>query len=214
MDVFYAVKGGVGCSTIAAAFALQSARAQPTVLVDCSGDLDVLLGLRHPTEDPGFGLSDWLAAAEPPPDALSRLERPVSGHLTLIPFGLHATLHPDEARLSLLAALLERDGRRCIVDLGLQADGAASLLVDAATTVLVTRACYLGVCAARQAPTPDAVVVIREAGRALRVRDIEAALGAQTMIGTAWDPAVARSIDSGMAIRRLPNLLTELERLL
>lgn len=71
-------KGGTGTSVVAAGVACLRSQERPTLLVDLGGDLSLLF--QPQTSPPAMGLDDWLACSEPPPpDALARLEHPVSG---------------------------------------------------------------------------------------------------------------------------------------
>ncbi|MDA3040850.1 MAG: hypothetical protein O3C27_15235 [Actinomycetota bacterium] len=100
MLAFFTAKGGSGCSVVASAAALLSARLGPTLLVELGGDLPAVLGLaeradhaashRGPSDDrsDGLGLVDWLAAESPLPDSLRRIERSVSDTLSLLPLGI------------------------------------------------------------------------------------------------------------------------------
>ena len=69
-------------------------------------------------------------------------------------------------------------------------------------------ACYL---ALRRAVAlearPSGVVLIEEPGRALRARDVEAAIDAPVVATLALDPAVARAVDAGLLAARLPRLI-------
>ncbi|GIU84754.1 MAG: hypothetical protein KatS3mg008_1529 [Acidimicrobiales bacterium] len=71
-------KGGTGTTVVAAGVACLRSESKPTLLVDLGGDMSLLF--QSETSPPAVGLDDWLACAEPPPpDALARLEHPVSG---------------------------------------------------------------------------------------------------------------------------------------
>lgn len=71
--------------------------------------------------------------------------------------------------------------------------------------LLVTRACYLSVRrATRLGLRPDGVVVVREPGRALQDDDLSAVIGAPVVSTVDVDPAVSRSVDSGMLVQRRP----------
>lgn len=110
----WSAKGGSGTTVVAALLALCSARVDREVLlVDTVGDLPAALGL--PVHE-GPGLADWLATPQAPPDALVRLEVPVTDRVTLVPRGSGPVCGGD--RLELLAALLAADGRRVVVDAG------------------------------------------------------------------------------------------------
>lgn len=211
MDVFYSAKGGVGCSTAAAGVALCSALVEPTVLVDCGGDLDLLLGLRSSGDPDVLGVCDWMAASNPPPDALARLELSAGQGLSLLPAG-RVPWQAAPERITLLANLLACDGRRVILDIGTRERGA--LLATASQTVLVTRSCYLSLSLGRTAPRPDTLVVAKEAGRAFSLSMIEQFVSADRTIKVPWDVHVGQAIDAGQAVARLPRLLSGLKELL
>jgi len=205
----FSAKGGVGCSVSAAALSLLSAGDRPTLLVDLRGDLDVILGVAPPDQ----GLSDWLGLDEPAPDVLHRLEIPIGPNLSLLPRGsCRSPARPDRYRL--LAWLLATDGRRVVVDVGTHAVPAVAVLSEATSAVLVTRACYLALDAARRGPTPDSVLLIEEEGRALRSEDVAAAVGAEVTVSLRWHRDAARAVDAGLLASRLPRSLSTLGQLL
>lgn len=223
---FWGSKGGAGCSVMATAAAMLSTRRGPVLLVDLAGgDQARILGV----EPEGPGLLRWLRHANPPPDSLARLELSVADRLALLPFrgSAHgqsdqADPPPDESdldeRLNLLAHLLAADDRLVVVDLGsagrhrLDTSGwscpplVPTVLGVAERSTLVTRLCYLALVQAIDQPVPDDVIVVSEPDRALRVADVEAALRAP-VAAVRWDPAVARAVDSGLLVRRLPRAL-------
>jgi hypothetical protein len=47
-------------------------------------------------------------------------------------------------------------------------------------------------------------VLVDEPGRALRARDIEASLRAPVVATVLLDPAIARAVDAGLLVARLP----------
>lgn len=226
---FWSSKGGSGCSVMAAATAMLSARRQPVLLVDLAGgDQARILGV----EPKGAGLVRWLGHTNPPPDSLARLEQAVADGLFLLPF---CGPDPDRTdsvdshdggvdlddRLSLLARLLAADERLVVVDLGLPGRPAVgtsgstcspafpALLDVAERSTLVTRLCYLALVRTMEQPVPDDVLVVVEPDRALRVADVEAAM--RVPVATVrWDPAVARAVDAGLLVRRLPRALHRL----
>lgn len=209
MLCLFSAKGGVGCSVSAAALSLVAAATQPTLLVDLRGDLDVILGVSPPEQ----GLSDWLSLDEPAPDVLYRLEVPVGPNLSLLPRGsCRSPARPDRYRL--LAWLLAGDGRKVVVDVGTHAVPAVAVLSEATSAVLVTRACYLALDAARRGPTPDRVLLIEEEGRALNEGDVAAAVGADVAVSLRWHRDAARAVDAGLLAARLPRSLTALKQLL
>jgi cellulose biosynthesis protein BcsQ len=224
---FWSVKGGAGCSVVSAGVALLLARRQPSLLVDLAGDLPAVLGVEPPA---GPGIAQWLDAAHPPPDAISRIEVDAGPRLSLLPVGAGtaattgAAIGADRGhdaldraaerradRLSLLARLLATDGRAVVVDAGAGFGHCRPLLDAADRSILVTRACYLAISRAAGERCPDGIVVVREPGRALRAGDIEAALGSPVVATVPWDPAVARAVDAGLLARRLPRALRPLQ---
>ena len=205
MLCLFSSKGGVGCSVSSAAIGLLSAVHQPTLLVDLRGDLCQILGLPEAAE----GLSDWFGVDNPSPDLLHRLEIPVASGLTMLPRGSCRTpARPDRYRL--LARLLGSDARCVIVDVGTHAVPAVPVIAEATTSLLVTRACFLALDAARRGPAPDHVILIEEEGRALRPADVEAAVGASVSVRLRWHRDVARAVDAGLLLARLPRPLRAL----
>ena len=71
--------------------------------------------------------------------------------------------------------------------------------------LLVVRGCYVGIRRAiRSAARPSGLVLIREPGRALGADDVSAALGAPVVARIELDPAIARAVDAGLLLARLP----------
>lgn len=216
----WGAKGGSGTSVVAAAVALAAAR-RPSgaLLVDLCGDQPVLLGLREPG---GPGVADWLVrGAEAPPDALGRLEMPVTDGLQLLPRGSWDGPAPDPSgtQLAVLVSMLRAERRVVVVDVGCPAvpgEGAdppwavagSVLAGSAAASVLVVRPCYL---ALRRAVAvgvrPTGVVVVSEPWRALRAGDVAQAVGAPVLAEVPVDAAVARVVDAGLLTSRLPRSL-------
>lgn len=205
MLCFFAAKGGVGCSVMAVAAAQLAARRGPTLLVDLHGEITSILGIASDVD----GLAGWFQTDTPSPDLLHRLEVQVGDGLSLLPRGgCRSVARPDGYRL--LASLLALDERTVVVDVGTAAIPAVAVLAEAATSVLVTRACYLAIRAARCGPTPDHVVLVSERGRALGAADVQAAIGAPVSASVPWDPAVARAVDAGLLGSRLPRSMHSL----
>ena len=209
---FFSAKGGSGCSVTTAACALLSARTRQTLLVDLDGDQLDLLGVDVAHSSPP-GLTEWFSAAAPLPDTLRRLEVSVSDSLALLPAGA-PDLCPRPGQIRILAHLLASEGRTVVVDVGSRAPSMVALLSASERTVLVTRACYLALRAAAHQPGPDDVVLVAEPGRALGARDVGASLGVEVGPMVKWDPAVARAVDAGLLVSRLPRALRTLEVLL
>ncbi len=209
MYSFFSAKGGAGCSVAAAAAAVLSAHTSRTLLVDCCGDQAALLGI----DAGGPGLSDWCRAPVPPADALQRIETVVSDHLSLLAVG-SGEVEPSEARARELVELLRRDGRRVIVDIGTRYGPMAELLEQGERSLLVTRPCYLALRSSDRVPVPDGIVLVTEPGRALRRGDVEAAVEAPVLAELGWDPRVARAVDAGLLLNRIPETLKALKQAL
>lgn len=209
MLCLFSSKGGVGCSVSASALALLSAESHPTLLVDLRGEVDAILGAASPAE----GLSDWFSLDQPSPDVLQRLEVPINPWLSLLPRGsCRSPARPDRYRL--LSRLLRGDGRRVIVDVGTHGVPAVPLIAESSASILVTRACFLALDAARRGPIPDRILLIEEEGRVLLPRDVAAAVGADVAVRLRWHRDVARAVDSGLLNSKVPKSLRALEALL
>jgi len=231
MWCLWSAKGGSGCSVATAALALQLAERRPVLLVDLGGgDLPAIVGV----EPVASGLDQWLLANEPPPDAIARMECPVTDHLRLLPYdglapvgatpepGHQAELWSESGlgeRRRLLSHLLADDDRLVIVDLGDRgpgpgyppnADPADPFLAMASTSTLVIRPCYLALRAARRLPPADDLIIIVEPNRALPIADVAAALATPIRAAVRWDPAIARAVDAGLLAQRLPRPLKRL----
>ncbi len=199
--VCWSVKGGSGTTVVAAALALLSARRQPTLLVDLAGDAPVALGASEPH---GPGVQEWLHSANADDAALARLAVSVGDQLALIPRGASGATAAD--RWDDLATALHHLAP-VIVDAG-TGEPPAALLASGAQSLLVIRPCFLALRrAAVLARPPTGVVLVREPGRALRARDIEHALGVAVLAEVDVDPAVARAVDAGLLLARLPRPL-------
>ncbi|MDJ0770983.1 MAG: hypothetical protein QNJ12_19480 [Ilumatobacter sp.] len=196
ITVCWAAKGGSGTTVVAASLALAADR--PTLLVDLAGDLPMTLGIPEPDSP---GVHDWLRS-EASTDRLTALESRLSDQLSLLPAG-----HGGGAgRWSELAEHLRREVRHVVVDAGTNPPPPTAHIASIADhDWLVTRPCYLALTAAvRRGHRPSGVVVIEEPGRALRAADIEAAIGAPIAATLLLDPAIARAVDSGLLVTRIP----------
>jgi hypothetical protein len=193
-------KGGSGTTVVAAALALDAARAavSPVLLVDLAGDLPALLGLPQPA---GAGVAEWSRGERD--ERLGSLTIPVGSGLALLPRGAGRIAALD---LGVFDAFDD-----VVVDAGVvdEACSAAGLVAATAPrSLLVTRPCYL---ALRRAVLldvrPTGVVLVAEPGRALGAPDVAAVLGAPVVAEVPVDPGVARAVDAGMLASRLPPLL-------
>lgn len=207
-------KGGVGTTLVSAALGLVLARSSgPVVLADLAGDLPLVLGA-PPLHGPG--LADWLAAApNVPADALSRIEHRIDDTVSLLPRG-DGPLPADRARGDLLARVLAAEPAPVVVDCGRtgaasDADGpATAVLAGADRSLLVLRPCFVALRRAADSPLrPDGIVVVEEPFRALRTRDVESVLDAPVVATIRWSDAVARAVDAGLLVTRLPRSLAD-----
>ena len=204
LTMYWSAKGGSGTTVVAAGHALTSASDRPTLLVDLDGDLPDVLGVPQPAA----GIAEWVAAgAGVPGDALDRIAVDVGPRLRLLGRGLGPVDDPD--RLAVLGRLLADSRDPTIVDLGRLPNPAAdALLVTAGRSVLVLRPCYLAVSRARAlTTTPTELVIVRDAGRALRDRDIADALGVPVRATVPVDVEIARAVDAGLLAHRMPRRL-------
>lgn len=201
LTLCWAAKGGTGTTVVSASLALTSAT--PTLLVDLDGDLPLVLGLG---DLPGPGVREWLRSTA---DAgrLASLEVRVDQDTQLLPAG--ATGASDEpSRWHDLAAALAADRRDVVVDAG-SGSPPPALAAAAERRWLVTRPCYLALRAAAKLPcAPTGIVLVDEPGRALGAGDIESSLGAPVVTQLLVDPAVARAVDSGLLLARVPRAFT------
>ncbi|MEY2426780.1 MAG: hypothetical protein QOI61_2352 [Actinomycetota bacterium] len=207
----WSVKGGSGTTVVAATLVLGALRAgRAVVAADLAGDLPGVLGLADPA---GPGLLDWLdAGGDVPADALARIAHDTPHGVTVIPRGGEARHGPgrdaDAGRRLADALRAVRAGGPVIADCGRPDSPAAAALVDASDrSLLVLRPCYLALRRAVQAPRPTAVVLVTEPDRSLCARDVEDILGVPIAAEIAWDPGVARAVDSGLLSVRVPRPL-------
>lgn len=204
----WSAKGGAGTTVVATALALVMARSAPggALLVDLAGDALAVAGL--PDEPDAVGVSDWLREGPlVPADGLARLEMTVGHGLALLPRG-RGPLGVERAHA--LAALLSADPRPVVVDAGVVSgdDVAAVVAASASTSLLVTRACFLALRRAVIAPVrPSGIVLVVEDGRALTAADVEAALGVPVRAEVSVTAQVARAVDAGVLMSRLPRSL-------
>lgn len=200
MIVCWAAKGGSGATVVACALALGWPRSQPVTLVDLAGDCATALGLNEPA---GPGVADWLASPTARPPDLARLAVTIRDEVRLIPRGLAVT--PDDQWPRLATALVASGN--VIVDAGTGCPPQA--LHDAAEqSLLVTRPCFMAIRRAQHLGLrPTGIVLVDEPGRALTSSDIEHALGVPVVAEVRLDPAVARAVDAGLLIARLPRSL-------
>lgn len=201
MILCWSSKGGSGTTVVAASVAILSSARRPTTLIDLTGDLPAVLGLAEPS---GPGVTDWLSSAHAP--SLSTLAVPVTEQLQLVPRGTGAA--PSGQQWSALAAEIAGSvDELVVIDAGVGAPD-RSLHTIADRSILVVRPCYLALRrAVHVGLTPTEVVLVSEPGRALTARDVERAIGAPVTADIPLDPAVARAVDAGLLVARLPRSL-------
>ena len=217
---YWSVKGGVGTSVLAAATAIRLASEdRDTTLVDLAGDQPALLGMVAGAVHAEPGIGDWVAAGDGvAADAIGRLLEDVAPGLRLLRSGTRPAMveaaeggEDQRPRLMLALEVLARSGP-VVVDAGLDVAVLRSVLGGGHRPVCVLRACYLALSRAQQVAGPyERVMLVEEPGRALRARDVSAAVGASHVERVAWDPRVARSVDAGTIVSMLPPPLRRFE---
>lgn len=210
----FGVKGGVGVSTVSALLAasLGVPDGGSVLLVDLAGAQPSLCGVEQELTQ---GVTEWAhALPDVPDDAVHRLGWPVRRNLTLLCRG---SAQPSAAAADEVVARLHEWAGPVIIDGGLLS-GSPSPSVDQAfrtavvsacdVRVLVTRACYLGLLAVASGRIePTASVLLSEPGRALTTADVESVTGAPVSVEIAVDPSIARLVDSGLLVDRVPRRL-------
>ena len=143
VTVLWAAKGGSGTTVVTASLALSC----PTdsLLVDLAGDLPAVLGV---ADRAGQGIGDWLAS-DAPPSALADLAVDVDRTTRLIPRGARRSTRRRRAGPSCSTGSPRRPA--VFVDAGTGAPPPCLLDGDV-RSLLVTRACYVGLQRAVAAP--------------------------------------------------------------
>jgi MinD superfamily P-loop ATPase len=195
----WSAKGGAGTTVVAAALARRIAQEAPggALLVDTAGDSLAALGM---PESEGPGLASWLRARE-------RAGLPMVAAcpgLSVVHRGAGPLVSDRACRL---VDALASDARPTVVDCGTNPTGIAAALAERADhSILVTRPCYLALrrTLSDQSPRPTGVVLVREPGRVLSAQDVVAAVRAPVVAEIEIDPAVARAVDAGLLVARMP----------
>jgi len=200
-----------------ALLALASSRAgRETLLVDLSGDQTAILGLG---DEPALGVRQWLEGGPSLGlEALERLKVGVTQGLNLVATGTTSPVSQrpvDRKGPQRLLATLE--SRSAIVDAGTlrSAHGIThEVVAAAATSILVTRPCFLAVRRASAYPVrPSGVIVVDEPGRSLDRYDVEDVLGVPVLDVIRWDSSIARAVDAGQLCSRNARLAKPFEKL-
>jgi MinD-like ATPase involved in chromosome partitioning or flagellar assembly len=198
--ICWAAKGGSGTTVVACALAVSARRTESSTLVDLGGDCATALGLDEPA---GPGVAEWMASPTAGPTELARLAVTIRDQVRLIPRG--AAVPPDDQWARLAAAL--GGSENVIIDAGTGCPPPA-LREAAQQSLLVIRPCFIAIRRAQQLSIrPTGIVLVDEPGRALTSRDIENALGVPVVAEVHLDPAVARAVDAGLLLARLPKSL-------
>ena len=200
MIICWAAKGGSGTTVVACALAVSARRTESSTLVDLGGDCATALGLDEPA---GPGVAEWMASPTAGPTELTRLAVTIRDQVRLIPRGIAVPPDDQWARLAVALGGLEN----VVIDAGTGCPPLA-LREAADQSLLVTRPCFIAIRRAQQLSIrPTGVVLVDEPGRALTSRDVENALGVPVVAEVRVDPAVARAVDAGLLLARLPKSL-------
>lgn len=203
LTVFFSPKGGTGTTVTAAAWALKAAAAHGrALLIDMCGDTHAAMGLPEVSTP---GLNDWLGESQSAGgDELLALGTSAGPVLVVHPGARFVAGAP---RWDALVTAVTAWDFPVIIDAGTQFVP-PELISAAAHTWMVVRPCYLTLRRATHMPRPAGVIVVREPGRALTVRDVEAVLGVPVVATVPFDPAVSRAVDAGLLPGRCDDVLS------
>ena len=210
----WAAKGGSGTTVVTTTFALESER--PALLVDLAGEVPAVLGMSAPDRP---GVADWLNA-DGATAQLDDLLVEIDDTTTLLTHRQVGEITPQHGATSARAAD-PRWQELCSWFDQWEATHHGDVWIDGGTGSpptalaggvkhrwLITRACYLSLRrAAASLVRPTGVLLVDEAGRALRDCDIERSIGAPIVGRLPIDPKVARAVDAGLLISRPPQTI-------
>ena len=213
LTVCWSAKGGAGTTLVCAAWALDARKA--SVLVDVTDDIRLMLDVPAPA---GQCLGDWFAS-DAPPNAVLDLALDLDPTTRLIPRG-PAEIGRRSPRWTELGRWMAASNIEFVADVGLGPPphglvppGSADGEPPRARSVLVTRACYVALSRATSlGERPDGIVLVDEPGHVLTAADISRSLRAPVIAKVAWDPGIARAIDSGLLLGRLPKSILRLSQ--
>ncbi|MGI8793135.1 MAG: hypothetical protein ACR2H3_08165 [Acidimicrobiales bacterium] len=203
----WSAKGGSGTTTVATALALLLAKRSPggALLVDLAGDIPMVLGRPRPV---GPGVAEWSTSPGVTSAALQRLVEQGEANIGVLTRG-EGPIDGERAAEGL--AFLAGADHPVVVDCGVIDDaGSVAIPVAAAAnlSLLVTRACYLGLRRAVAAPIrPSAVVLVEEKHRTLGPAEVSSTLGVPIRAIVPIDSGVARAVDTGLLSVRMPRSL-------
>lgn len=212
LTVCWSAKGGAGTTVVAAGWALDART--PSVLVDVTDDIHLVLGIPTPS---GQGLRDWFES-DAPPSAVLDLAIDLDPTTRLIPRGPES-IPRRSTRWAELGRWMTASNTEFVADVGLgpppngllPTSSAADGAPPRARSVLVTRACYISISRATSlGETPDGIVLVEEPGHDLSSADIARSLRAPVIAKIAWDPGIGRAIDRGLLLGKLPKSILRL----
>lgn len=201
--IFMSSKGGNGTTITATSFSLIAAsRGLPTVLIDLCGDIPSVIGTPEPSSP---GVNDWLAENSTlDAESLVKLGTPVSPGLVVVHRG--ARFVQGQPRWSDLADAISTLPMNVIVDAGIGYLPDELRKAEADVTMVVKQ-CYLSLRRATQLSRPTNVIVIREEGRALTVKDVGHVIGSPVIAEIPYEPAISRAVDAGLLMSRAEQLI-------
>lgn len=232
LTIFRSTKGGSGTSTVVAGFvgvlgrhaSRRSTRVAPVLAIDLCGDLPAVLG----TATPLTGLSEWLDRSSDHDFDDVRID--CGQGVQLVPTGSSSLPPRNSSSWNRLVSILDHlstRGTQVVIDIGTRPvphafttpSRTASTNKTASCVLLVIRPCYLALRraieeGAKDGASADGIVLVRGEGRVLTRRDVESVLGIPVVAEVPIDPDVARRVDSGLFLSRLPtSLVSALEPL-
>lgn len=197
LQAFIGAKGGVGTSSLAVmAASVISHRGNDALLVDLSGDLAVVLAC----DTGAAGLAEWSEAGELSLGAVDTLCIEVSPKVKLLSRG-RGSIDPE--RLRLLWALLAGKPRPTFIDASSGARGLNCVRSELIRRTLVVSACYQAIYRGQQLIGGcDDLLVVGDIERALTHRDVEVAVGKQSVGTVNRNSAIGRLADGGRLLER------------
>lgn len=216
LTICRSTKGGSGTSTVTAGLAgicgrQTIHRTSPPVRVltiDLLGDLPAVFG----TTSPPIGVAEWLDRSSD--REFHELTIDCGHSVHLLPTGSNPLPEVTSPSWNRLAAAIDHDianGTHVFVDAGTGPLPEAFRVRTQTTplrTLLIVRPCYLALRRAMEdGPHADGVVLVTGGSRVLTRRDVESVLGIPVVAEVPLHPDVARRVDSGLFLSRLPAAL-------
>lgn len=225
LTIFRSTKGGSGTSTVTAGFAgvlgrqasRHSTHPAPVLAIDLCGDLPAVLG----TATPLTGLTEWLDRSSD--HDFDDVSVDCGRGVHLVPIGSSSLPDQDSPSWNRLVSILDHrlgHGAQVVMDVGTRplpnvfttSARTASPTKTPLRVLLVVRPCYLALRRAIEERaeddiSADGIVLVSGEGRVLTRRDVESVLGVPVVAEVPLDPDVARRVDSGLFLSRLPDTL-------